>query len=375
MYYGFILTHSMYPIDKKLELKDCCFDNPRTSQEIKAVAQILKKANFIGNAAFPETYEQFGKEVISLEMIIDLFFERYNLDRKYLLRKNGKEYSDVYYKMAKNWVILRYDESNEYQYSDYGYKKYKEIIAYINLLTFLSFSENPYRRDSLLIPESFDFFELKSVDRTIKNIIIDLLVLSTARKDEETINNFRYCIFDKTYSKFLKLEKLLEKLLENAEKENLIKYISDIISNYILIEDKKMRIMSLVSVLELLITHKPDSNRYNIEDSIRKQFCNKLLTLLYLNDKNINYAEIEKYLLMIYDLRSAIAHGSFEQIEIIVRKIDKWFLNNSIEHKKYCEEFDIDRVFEYIDESLRKYTRIAINMYLKDKTLIELLKK
>ena len=43
MYYGFILTHSMYPIDKKLELKDCCFDNPRTSQEIKAVAQILKK--------------------------------------------------------------------------------------------------------------------------------------------------------------------------------------------------------------------------------------------------------------------------------------------------------------------------------------------
>ena len=47
MYYGFILTHSMYPIDKKLELKDCCFDNPRTSQEIKAVAQILKKENLL----------------------------------------------------------------------------------------------------------------------------------------------------------------------------------------------------------------------------------------------------------------------------------------------------------------------------------------
>ena len=371
MYYGFILTHSMYPIDKKLELKDCCFDNPRTFQEIKAVAQILKKANFIGHAAFPETYEQFGKEVISLEMIIDNYFKRYNLDRKHLLKKNGKEYSDVYYKMAKNWVILRYDESNEYQYSDYGYKKYKEIIAYINLLTFLSFSENPYRNDSLLIPESFDFFEIKSVDRTIQNIIIDLLVLSTARKDEETINNFKYCIFDKTYSKFLRLERLLK----NLEKEDLIKYISDNISNYISIEDKKMRIMSLVSMLELLITHKPDSNRYNIEDSIRKQFCNKLLTLLYLNDKDINCAEIEKYLLMIYDLRSAIAHGNFEQIEIIARKIDKWFLNNSKEYKEYYEELDIDIVFEYIDESLREYTRIAINMYLKDKTLIELLKK
>ena len=41
MYYGFILTNCMYPIDKRLELKNCCFDNPRTSQEIRAVAQIL----------------------------------------------------------------------------------------------------------------------------------------------------------------------------------------------------------------------------------------------------------------------------------------------------------------------------------------------
>ena len=47
----------------------------------------------------------------------------------------------------------------------------------------------------------------------------------------------------------------------------------------------------------------------------------------------------------------------------------------SKEYKKYYEEFDIDTVFEYIDETLREYTRIAINMYLKDKTLIELLKK
>ena len=91
MYYGFVLTHSMYPLDNKLNLKDCCFDNPRTSEEIKAVAQLLKKANYIGKSAFPETYEQFGSEVINLEMIVDKYFEKYNLDRKYLQKKNGKE--------------------------------------------------------------------------------------------------------------------------------------------------------------------------------------------------------------------------------------------------------------------------------------------
>ena len=42
MYYGFILTNCMYPIDKRLELKNCCFDNPRTSQEIRAVAKKSK---------------------------------------------------------------------------------------------------------------------------------------------------------------------------------------------------------------------------------------------------------------------------------------------------------------------------------------------
>lgn len=371
MYYGFILTHCMYPIDKRLELKDCCFDNPRTSQEIKAVAQILKKANFIGDAAFPETYKQFGKEVISLEMIIDKFFERYNLDRKYLLKKNGKEYSDIYYKMAKNWVILRYDESNDFQYTDYGYKKYKEVIAYINLLTFLSFSNNSYRNDSLLIPECFDFFEIKSIDKTIHNIIINLLVLSTARSDEEETNDFKYCLFNKIYHKFFELENLIRK----SEKEEVIKYIADNISNYISMEDKKMRIMSLVSILELLMTHKPDSNRYNIEDSIRKQFSNTMLVLLYLNDKDISYIEIEKYLLMIYDLRSAIAHDSFEQIETIAKKMDKWLLNNNVDYKEYYEGFDLDIVLDYIDESLRDYVRIAIKMFLEDKNLIELLKK
>ena len=84
---------------------------------------------------------------------------------------------------------MRYYPNHEFQYSDYGYKKYKEIISYINLLTFLSFSEGSYRNNGLLIPESFDFFEIKSIDKTIHNIIINLLILSTVRTDEEE-NNF-----------------------------------------------------------------------------------------------------------------------------------------------------------------------------------------
>ncbi len=55
--------------------------------------------------------------------------------------------------------------------------------------------------------------------------------------------------------------------------------------------------------------------------------------------------------------------------------MDKWLLNNSIDYKKYYEGFDTDIVFEYIEESLEKYVRTSIKMFLEDQNLIELLKK
>ena len=58
-----------------------------------------------------------------------------------------------------------------------------------------------------------------------------------------------------------------------------------------------------------------------------------------------------------------------------MKKIDKWLLNNSIDYKKYYEEFDTDIVFEHIEESLEKYVRTSIKMFVEDQNLIELLKK
>ena len=43
--------------------------------------------------------------------------------------------------------------------------------------------------------------------------------------------------------------------------------------------------------------------------------------------------------------------------------------------KEYYEEYDPEIVLEYIDESLRKYVRIAINVLIKDRSFITILKK
>ena len=39
--------------------------------------------------------------------------------------------------------------------------------------------------------------------------------------------------------------------------------------------NQEMAFVELISVIEMLITHNPDSGRFNIEDSITRQFVGK----------------------------------------------------------------------------------------------------
>lgn len=135
-----------------------------------------------------------------------------------------------------------------------------------------------------------------------------------------------------------------------------------------------MKIVSLVSLLELLLAHNPDSSRFNIDDSIRKQFANKILIILHINKEIKNWKEQEKLLLLIYDLRSSIAHGSFDKIKVICKKITNWRLKNDDIYPYNGENCNETEVLSYINYLLRKYLRIILKHYLKDKTLFEILK-
>ncbi len=372
MNYGFIMTTTLYPLAERLPLNGCFFDNPRTPEEIRAVAKMLRMANRIDDVGFPETSKQFGKEVISLEMALDCFFEENNLDKKYILKKNGEVYQDIYYKMAKNWVVLRYmDPTDEEFLSEESYNHYKKVIAYINLLTFMSFSENAYKNHSFLIPESFDFFDIRTVDKTIRNIIVSFITVSYSLVREEDMKNFQFCPFNRLYDKFQKLEIALESL----KKPDLISFIADNINAYISMDNEKIRIISLVSILELLLTHNPDFNRFNVEDSIKKQFCNKLLILLCMKNKNINYSFLEKYLLKIYDLRSSIAHGDFSKIDVHLNKIHQILVDNDEDYRRDFDEYDTEIVLEEVNSFLRNCVRLAVNEALDNPNMIEILKK
>lgn len=117
----------------------------------------------------------------------------------------------------------------------------------------------------------------------------------------------------------------------------------------------------LTSIIELLLTHNPDFNRFNVEDSINKQFQLKASILIYLNDKRVDINAVKSRLKIIYQQRSNIAHGNFSAVNKYI---------NSLSKKEGKEEY-----FDDIVVDLYKYVRAILEKYLKDLKLIDFLKE
>lgn len=77
--------------------------------------------------------------------------------------------------------------------------------------------------------------------------------------------------------------------------------------------NSKFKLVLLVSIFEMLLTHNPDSRRFNVEDSISRQFLLKTAVLLH-RDGEVDLELLKRNLKKLYDLRSAIAHGDFARL-------------------------------------------------------------
>jgi hypothetical protein len=381
----------MYPIEKPLEiLKNFYFDNPRTFSEIKEVAKILREANYGDKSPFPESDRQAGKGYITLDFIVDEFYNKYKDDIFVTNHKSKIKYKNPYNKMASMWVILR---NHKYYEEDYSLEKtinfiktktiekeqkklstaYDEIekcIKFVDMLTFIAFNKDSCINHSILLQKDSGFLYSCYDNGKVKNIIVELLVAVTSKNKSEE-GDYRFLNFKFVYKNMLEANKLLKDKMDNS----IINFIADNLSVYGEQGDLKLKLVILVSIFELIATHKPDNNRYNIEDSIKKQFSNKILIMLYLNNKNIDYANIEKELQLIYDLRSNIAHGDFSNIKGTCIKLHNLYITSDFEYSKFSKEFDDVIILEKVVKSLEKYIRIILKIYLDDEILFSILKK
>jgi hypothetical protein len=204
--------------------------------------------------------------------------------------------------------------------------------------------------------------EIINNDRPTKRIWQDFLIFGVASNSyPEAGDELGWIFFPYAIDKIRAVTNSLENVFRQGVEEKLL-YAGSILKiaaqNY---NDVRTRVVMLTSIIELLLTHNPDYNRFNVEDSISKQFQLKASILVYLNDKSKNINVIKKRLKTIYTQRSNIAHGNFKKVEKYINNLSK---------KKGEEEY-----FEELVSDLYYYIRAILEEYLKDLPFIEFLKE
>ena len=107
----FIMTKFMYPLDEKkrpIIFGKLYFDNPRTTEEINFIANILKQINYECAGGFPDRLGVFPENCVTLMTIYDMFYKNNCSDPvvEGFNQKYGK-LKNIYKKLARMMVVIR----------------------------------------------------------------------------------------------------------------------------------------------------------------------------------------------------------------------------------------------------------------------------
>lgn len=219
-----------------------------------------------------------------------------------------------------------YNLSSEEDLTDYIINFKNGIFNIYNYLYY-----NPKSNSTVLV--KFESIKEKIIDN-ISNIIF----FDKISEYKENIKIFKKSMQDNLIDKFLSCDK---------ENPKIFLFLVEVFSNK---GFGRTDILNYITFFDLILTHKPNSNRFNIEDSISQQFIQKISSCICLtndikNEQQLNLLKTE--LKLIYNYRSDILHGNFNKTN---EDLDK-FLNIP-----YYREPIATGSYKY----LRKYTAIEL---------------
>jgi len=381
---AFNLTRFIYPLESKIQLSkifNLDLDNPRTDDEISFVQNSLKRALQIENPAIDDIEKQlFSKAArgfIELKEHLKIN-DSESYAYKFIDSLKNEEMIQI---IAKTWIILRFPDNNLFEdniqdtfkllnkiYKQDGEKyilNFDNSLNYSYILSLLINDEEKYRGFSFLLFNSpIELFyptDRYKVYRTIENFRGSNFLL----KEENRATDWTYWLdIKETIIDFAqKLEVIIsqtEKIKPTGNKkvpiskqessQEKLLYIGSILKT-VDHETKniKLKLLLLTSIIEYLVTKNPDTSRFNVEDSISKQFKLKSAILIYLNSVNENLDNIKNSLDNIYTQRSNVAHGNY---------------NSKKDNSDYLKS-----VFNLYD-----YIKAMILAYIKDKNFVDYLK-
>ncbi|MBB3697627.1 hypothetical protein KMW28_05535 [Flammeovirga yaeyamensis] len=399
---NFLLTEHIYPIKEKIILStkySFCLDNPRSKEEIELITNyIIKSYDFsldseyhIGGPRVPIYNDGKSPDIVTLESSISEFFKNYGDVDNYVFEfSKTQKSSNPLELMARMWIIARFDDEGEseklHQYNekikmDYPEEKYfmiidnknpsirnsKVLLDYSYLLTFLYHSDKEnFANQSFIVQKDYDDLRHAKIDTMVNNCIMMFTYKSFSNICHHESDKWRS--FYHIRNKIIEVSHHLETLLNDGLEDKLL-YIADLMR--VVGEDmndQRQILVTLTGIMELLLTHNPNYNRFNVEDSISKQFKLKASILIYLNDKSQNINDIKQRLGEIYSQRSNIAHGNFKTLKKYIDKELKILL-------KTDPEAEDSYVIEYLNRDLRVYLRAVLEELIKDQSLVKFIKE
>lgn len=377
---NFLLTKYIYPLREPLVLSKhlgIYLDNPRTDDEMTVVAWYLRDA-------LRGAYQWDDQR---LPPVLD------DLRRSYA---DGDEYIKEFWHLqggedpiellARMWVVARFDDEGRHEAlrrarsgprkpdefdvdslwpDDPIYTKPQQLTEYGHLLSLLVCSDcELYDGRSFLLDYRWDWYKRPGASRHAWFHVHDH---ATWREPEGPPSEAGsdWLRFPVARDDLLAVGQLLDAAFERGLKDKLL-YIAGLlqVAGHE-IGDDRAKLVTLVSIIELLVTHSPDFSRYNVEDSINKQFQLKAATLVYLHNKTQDLPDIKARLRQIYERRSAIAHGNFNAVEKHVEKAKK-----AKKAKKTGEDYSISALVTEV----YCYLRAIITEYLRDDKFVDFLK-
>ncbi|QXE18696.1 HEPN domain-containing protein [Clostridium sp. 001] len=395
---NFVLTKYIYPIENKILLSNklnLYLDNPTTNEEIEFVQKYIKNSNESGDhLGFPPSNKNVSSnEFITIEGVLKKFFKLYKEDKNIKNFYSKNDISNVYEFIAKMSVIVRFDDNGELEKIKQENQLMKDrgipgivllennnpIIKNINLLTDYSYllsllinTENDSYYGNTFLFETNNNYLDSNFTKYFNQVLTWFIVTGPSIPNENDKDSLW-----KLYPYIIKTIKKYVSILDDAFADdgkfkklmfmgNILKSISDIT------QDSRLKIITLVSIIEMLLTHNPDFSRFNVEDSISKQFQLKASIVIYLNDKSQNIYKLKEKLKLFYSLRSNIAHGNFESMDKLLKKVYDMYKDqiNTIDSKNNYEVY-----YSIIIGELYYFIKIIIIEYLKDDSFIDFLKE
>lgn len=372
----FVFTRFVHPLEGKISLSKKLpyfFDNLKTEEEINEFKEIADHSFLKMHLDSLTSYRSIRDMPKKLQQHYDYIFNKYPQFKTRLTKYDLLTQEELVLSLAENWVIIKFDQDVEF-----GYMKRQEKIKELakqrneNYIPFYSKKDiiKDYSISHLLLieflsweEEIFHFEPPIRVDYITSNTAYDFYtpISQNAIEHTELSKNFaRIKTFDEILESYEYWSNKIDSSIDNLTNNKLF-YIARLLKTAKSTHDAKIELVTLVSIIELLLTHNPLTNRFNVEDSITKQFILKTAVALHEFDTKIELEDIKSELKLIYTLRSKIAHGDFEELNKLFEK-----------HSDLEEHVDFF-IYKYC-VNLYGYIQIILKLYLTDIKFIDFLK-